>query len=93
MLHKAVWYARQRGRASEVEEMAMISMEVRSEVLGEDNAETLSSIEMVGLARRLRDKYEETWAIHRQTLARREKIPRYKHPETLTNIYTVLPIY
>jgi tetratricopeptide (TPR) repeat protein len=86
LLYKAAWYAWQQGRASEAEEMAMMSMEVRSEVLGEDNAETLSSIGMVGLARELGGKYEEAEAMHRQELAICEKVLGPEHPDTLTSM-------
>jgi tetratricopeptide (TPR) repeat protein len=86
LLYKAAWYAWQQGRAGEAEEMAMMSMEVRSEVLGEDNAETLSSMGMVGLARVLRGKYGEAEAMNRQTLARKEKVLGHEHPSTLMSM-------
>jgi tetratricopeptide (TPR) repeat protein len=86
LLYKAAWYAWQQGRAGEAEEMAMMSMSVRSEVLGEDDAETLSSMGMVGLARELGGKYEEAKAINRQTLARKEKVLGHEHPSTLTSM-------
>jgi tetratricopeptide (TPR) repeat protein len=86
LLYKAAWYAWQRGRAGEAEQMSVISMEVRSEVLGEEHAETLSSMGMVGMARELGGKYEEAEAMHRQTLARREKVLRHEHPDTLASM-------
>jgi tetratricopeptide (TPR) repeat protein len=86
LLYKAAWYAWQRGRAGEAEEMATMSMEVRSEVLGEEDAETLSSMGMVGIARELEGKYEEAEAMHRQTLARSEKVLGHEHPDTLTSM-------
>ncbi|KAI8930569.1 hypothetical protein NX059_012179 [Plenodomus lindquistii] len=86
LLYKAAWYAWRRGKASEAEAMAMMSMEVRSEVLGEDNAGTLSSIGMVGLARALGGKYKEAEAMNRQTLARKERVLGREHPDTLTSM-------
>jgi Tfp pilus assembly protein PilF len=86
LLYKAAWYAWQQGRAGEAEEMSVMSMEVRSEVLGEEDAETLSSIGMVGLAMELGGKYEEAEAMHRQTLARYEKVLGHEHPDTLTSM-------
>ncbi|RYN36695.1 hypothetical protein AA0112_g4795 [Alternaria arborescens] len=86
LLYKAAWYAWEQGRAGEAEEMAMMSMEVRSEVLGEDNAETLSSMGMVGLARQLGGKYKEAEAMNRQTLARKEKVLGHEHPDTLASM-------
>jgi tetratricopeptide (TPR) repeat protein len=93
LLYKAAWYAWRKGRAGEAEQMSVLSMEVRSEVLGEDNVETLSSMGMVGLARVLGDKYEEAEAIHRETLAGYEKVLGHEHPHTLgstNNLATVL---
>ncbi len=86
LLYKAAWYAWQRGRAGEAEEMAMMSMEVRSEELGEEDAETLSSMGMVGVARQLGGKYKEAEAMHRLTLARYEKVLGPEHPFTLTSM-------
>jgi hypothetical protein len=65
VLYKAVWYAWQRGRVGEAEQMSVMSMVVRREVLGEEHAETLSSMGMVGLAKELDGKYEDAEAIHR----------------------------
>ncbi|CAN9249869.1 unnamed protein product [Alternaria alternata] len=86
LLYKAAWYAWQQGRAGEAEEMATMSMEVRREVLGEDNAETLDSMGMVGLAKELGGKYKEAETIHRQTLAQSEKVLGPEHPDTLASM-------
>jgi hypothetical protein len=45
--------------------MLVMSMEVRSEVLREEHAETLSSMGIVGLARELGGKYKEAEAMNR----------------------------
>jgi tetratricopeptide (TPR) repeat protein len=93
LLYKAAWYAWQRGRAGEAEQMSVVSMKVRSEVLGGEHAETLGSTEMVALARTLGGKYEEAEAMYRQTLAKNEKVLGHEHPHTLTsmgNLATVL---
>jgi tetratricopeptide (TPR) repeat protein len=86
LLYKAAWYAWERGRAGEAEQMLMVSMEVRSEVLGEEDVETLSSMEMVGQARASRGKYREAEAMNRQTLARYEKVLGHEHPDTLASM-------
>jgi hypothetical protein len=87
LLYKAASYAWQRGRAGEAEGMATTSMEVRSEILGEESAETLSSMEIVRLARVLGVKYDEAEAMNRQSLAPREKVLGHEHPDTLTSVY------
>jgi tetratricopeptide (TPR) repeat protein len=86
LLYKAAWYAWQRGRAGEAEQMSMVSMEVRSEVLGKEHAATLSSMEMVGQARASGGKYEEAEAMNRQTLALSETVLGREHPSTLTSM-------
>jgi tetratricopeptide (TPR) repeat protein len=86
LLYKAAWYAWQQGRTSEAEQMSVVSMEVRSGVLGEYNAETLSTMGMVGVARMLGGKYEEAEAMHRQTLTRSEKVLGPEHPDTLASM-------
>jgi tetratricopeptide (TPR) repeat protein len=86
LLYKAAWYAWQRGRAGEAEQMSVVSMEVRREVLGEEDAETLRSMGMVGIARGLLGKYEEAETMHRQTLMGYEKVLGPEHPATLTSM-------
>jgi tetratricopeptide (TPR) repeat protein len=86
LLYRAAWYSWQQGRAEEAEHMAVVSMKVRSEVLGDEHVGTLISMGMVGLARALGGKYKEAEAIHRETLAQREKALRHEHPDTLTNM-------
>jgi hypothetical protein len=66
--------------------MLVVSMEARSEVLGAEHVETLSSMGMVGQARELGGKYKEAEAMHRQTLARREKVLGHEHLSTLTSM-------
>ncbi|KAF2865795.1 hypothetical protein BDV95DRAFT_506340, partial [Massariosphaeria phaeospora] len=88
LLYKAAWYAWQQGRAGEAGHMSTVSMEVREEVCGEESAETLSSMGMLGLARELGGKYGEAETMHRQTLARYEKkVLGHEHPDTLTSVY------
>ncbi|KAF2830797.1 hypothetical protein CC86DRAFT_443678 [Ophiobolus disseminans] len=76
LLYKAAWYAWQQGRAGKAEHTSMVSMEVREEVCGKESAETLSSMGMYG----------EAEAMHRQTLARKEKVLGHEHPSMLTSM-------
>ncbi|KAJ5030679.1 hypothetical protein PSV08DRAFT_358843 [Bipolaris maydis] len=86
LLYRAAWYAWRRGRAGEAEEMATMSMEVRSEELGEGDVRMIESMGMVGLARELGGKYKEAEAMHRQTLAQMEKVFGYGHLHTLSSM-------
>jgi tetratricopeptide (TPR) repeat protein len=86
LLFKAACYAWQRGRLDESERMSVVSMEIRREVLGEESEETLDSMKMVGLAKELGGKQEETEVMIRQILAWKEKVLGREHPETLLNM-------
>jgi tetratricopeptide (TPR) repeat protein len=86
LLFKASWYAWQQGKAGDAEHMSTLSMEVRQEVFGEENAETLSSMHMIGLARVLGGKYEEAEAMNMQTLALKESVLGREHPSTLATM-------
>lgn len=86
LLYKAAWYALQRGRVGDTEHMSEATIEVRREVLGEESADTLSSMRMVGLAKSLGGKYAEAEAMLRQTLRQREKVLGWEHPDTLTSM-------
>ena len=66
--------------------MSATSMEVRREVLGDENEETLSSMDMVGLARSLGGKYKEAEAMHREALVLLKKVNGPQHPDTLTSM-------
>jgi tetratricopeptide (TPR) repeat protein len=86
LLYKASWYACARGKAGDVEHMSTLSMEVRHEVFGEENAETLSSMHMIARARILGGKYEAAEAMNRQTLALSEAVLGREHPSTLATM-------
>jgi tetratricopeptide (TPR) repeat protein len=76
----------QLGRAGEAEQMSVMSTKARSEMLGEEHAQTRSNMEMAGRARALGTKYDELEAMNRQTLAQREKMLGPEHPDTLASM-------
>jgi tetratricopeptide (TPR) repeat protein len=86
LLYNAAWYAWRQGKPGEAEHMSTVSMEVRQEVFGEEKAETLSSMEMIGLAMVLGGKYEEAETMNRQTLVLSETVLGREHPSTLTSM-------
>jgi tetratricopeptide (TPR) repeat protein len=86
LLYNAAWYAWQRKRAADAEQMSVVSTQVRREVLGEESEETLSSMELVALAMELSGKYEEAEAMHKQTMALRAKVLGREHPSTMTSM-------
>jgi hypothetical protein len=86
LLYKAPWYAWNRGNAGEAEHMSTVSMEVRREVYGEEGADTLSSIELIGQARERGGRWKEAQAMNRQTLALSETVLGREHPSTLASM-------
>jgi tetratricopeptide (TPR) repeat protein len=86
LLHNSASYSQQQGRAGDAERMSTMSLEVRREVCGEERAETLDSMDMLGLAKTLGGKYEEAETILRQTLALKEKVLGPEHPDTLASM-------
>jgi tetratricopeptide (TPR) repeat protein len=89
LLYKAAWYAIERGQVGEAEHMSTVSMKVRQEVFGKENAETLSSMHMVGIAKRLGAKYKEAEVINRETLALYQTVLGREHHSTLTSMSTL----
>jgi len=67
--------------------MSVMAMEIRSAMLGKEDAEMLSSMGMMGMAKVLRGKYEEAEAMHRQELAICEKVLGREHADTLTSVH------
>ena len=86
LLFNADSYALHRGRADEAEEMAVQSKDVRSLVLGHENAQTLNSMEQIGMAKYDQGRYREAEVIHRQILATRERVLGREHPDTVQSM-------
>ncbi|OSS44129.1 hypothetical protein B5807_11151 [Epicoccum nigrum] len=74
MLYNAGLYALQRGRLDEAEEISVLSKNIRSDVLGKEHADTLNSMELVGMVIDEKGKYKDSEVIYRQILATRENV-------------------
>jgi tetratricopeptide (TPR) repeat protein len=86
LLYNAAYYAWNRGNAGDAEHMSTISMEVRQEVCGEEGADTLNSMELIGQARERGGRWKEAEAMNRQTLALKETVLGREHPSTLASM-------
>ncbi|KAF2467718.1 uncharacterized protein BDR25DRAFT_233833, partial [Lindgomyces ingoldianus] len=86
LLYNAAWYAWQKGSAGEAEMMSTLSTEVRASLLGRNNARTLSSMEMVGLARNLGGRWKEAEELFVQVMETRKRVLGEEHPDTLTSM-------
>jgi tetratricopeptide (TPR) repeat protein len=83
LLHNAGRYAYTVGRLDEAEDMLVLSKDVINEVYGEENANTLDSMELVGLVIGSRGNYKDAETIHSRILAIRTKVLGREHPDTL----------
>jgi hypothetical protein len=68
LLHKAAWYASERGTAGEAEYMSTVSMDVRQKMFGRGHPDTLASMSSWALVLQRQGKYEDAEAMNRQTL-------------------------
>ena len=65
LLCKAGRYAYLQGGVEEIEAMALLSKDVRSDVLGHESVETLNSMELVGQAMQINRRYKDAENVHR----------------------------
>lgn len=86
LLFKVGRYAYLQGRVEEVEAMALLSKDVRSNMLGHESVETLDSMELIGQAMQINHRYKDAETVHRQTLKIREKVLGRDHVDTLDSM-------
>jgi tetratricopeptide (TPR) repeat protein len=89
LLRNAGRYAYNVGRLDEAEDMLVLSKDVSTDVLGEEDSITLDSMELVGLVIGSRGKFKDAEAIHRRVLAIRTKVLEPKHPDTLRSMSNI----
>ena len=93
ILYKAAWYAWTMGKGVEAENMSIQAMKVRKRILGREHNDTLSSMLIVGLAYKLRGKYDAAEPLYRETLQLREKVLGKEHPNTLTSMNNLAALF
>jgi hypothetical protein len=86
ILYKAAWYAVGMGKGAEAEEMSARAMKVRKKILGREHNDTLQSIAMVGLAYKLRGKWDAAEELEVQVMETSKKKLGADHPDTLTSM-------
>jgi tetratricopeptide (TPR) repeat protein len=86
ILYKAAWYAWSMGKGVEAEEMSIQAMKVLEKILGRKHNDTLSSIAMVGLAYKLRGRWDAAEELEVQVMETRKKKLGADHPDTLTSM-------
>ncbi|KAH8721545.1 Tetratricopeptide repeat-domain-containing protein [Phaeosphaeriaceae sp. PMI808] len=92
ILYKAAWYAWQVGNASEAETMSFQAMRARESTLGEDDEDTLNSMELVALVLQDQGKYEEAETMSWRALEGRGMVLGKDHPDTLSSVSTLASV-
>jgi hypothetical protein len=93
LLHKAAWYAWRTGNVGDAEEMSVETMMVRRNLYGQEHKETLKGMKMVGLAYKLRSRWEEAEELDVQVMEARKRVLGPEHPDTLTSMANVASTY
>jgi hypothetical protein len=86
ILYKAAWYALRMGKGVEAEEMSVQAMNVRKRILGQDHNNTLDTVAMVGLAYKLRGRWDAAEELFVQVMKTRKTKLGADHPDTLTSM-------
>lgn len=81
ILYKAAWYALGMGKGVEAEAMSVKAMKVRKRILIREHNDTVNSIAMVGLAYKLRGRWDAAEGLAVQVMETRKKLGA-DHPST-----------
>ena len=93
ILYKAAWYAWRMGNGVEAEEMSVQAMKARRKILGREDEDTLWSMAMVGLAYKLRGRWDRAEELEVQVMETRKKKLGADHPDTLTSMANLAATY
>ncbi|KAF1828138.1 hypothetical protein BDW02DRAFT_603717, partial [Decorospora gaudefroyi] len=86
VLYCAAWFAQRIGDIADAEMLATKAMEARTKVLGQEHEDTLWSVAMIGLAYKLRGRWNEAEKLEVQVVETRKKKLGADHPDTLTSM-------
>ena len=93
VLYKAAWYAWAKGTISDAENMSIQSMKLKEKLLGQDNRETLASMVMVALARKLAGRWTEAEELWVRVIEMSSRVLGEEHPDTLTIMANLASTY
>ncbi|KAF4631476.1 hypothetical protein G7Y89_g6649 [Cudoniella acicularis] len=93
ILYKAAWYAMRMGNGPEAEKMSVQAMKVRKKILGREHNDTLGSMVMVGLAYKLRGRWDAAEELEVQVMETSKKKLGADHPDTLSSMANLASTY
>jgi hypothetical protein len=91
--HKAAWYSWRMGNGVEAEKMSVRAMKVRKRILGLEHNDTLWSMAMVGLAYKLRGRWDAAEELELQVMETSKTKLGADHPDTLTSMTNLALTY
>ena len=86
ILYKAACYAWRMGKGVEAEKMSVLVMKVRKKILGREHNDTLDIMAMVGLACKLRGRWDDAKELEVQVMETSKKKLGADHPDTLNGM-------
>ena len=86
VLYRAAWYAWAKGTISDAENMSTQSMKLKEKLLGQDNKETLASMAMVALARKLAGRWTEAEELFVRVMETSSRVLGEEHLNTLATM-------
>ena len=93
VLFKAAWYASEMGQYSRAYEMGSTALRTREAVLGPEHADTLNSLNSLGLVVNSLGRYDEAKAMHEKALEAKRRVLGADHPSTLTSMANLASTY
>jgi hypothetical protein len=93
LLYHAAWYAEGMGYSTDAATLAINSMKVRKNVLGQEHEDTLWSIAMVAHAYSLAGRWDDAKKLELQVMETRKKKLGADHPDTLTSMANLAATY
>jgi hypothetical protein len=93
VLYRAAWFAERTGNIADAETLAIKVMKARKKVLGQEDEDTLSNVAMVGLAYKLRGRWDDAEKLFVQVMETRKKKLGADHPYTLISMANLASTY
>jgi tetratricopeptide (TPR) repeat protein len=86
LLYNAGWYAWAKGAHKEAEKMLQKATRAREKFLGQEESETLASIDLLGQILLAQGRYKEAEEMHQRALDGYNEALGQEHPSTLTSV-------
>lgn len=93
ILCKAAWYAKEMRQYVKAYKMGSGALRARETVLGPEHADTLNSLNSLGLVVNLLGRYDEAEAMHKKALEAKRRVLGADHPSTLTSMVNLASAY